>query len=177
MCFFLGKAIDCMLDAKGVNLFSFLTLFIFPYYPLLHSLGLFALFTSAAFHYETDKRIAGAVIACTALYVMNFAYSVRQQGPTGAMSLVSPFEKQEIVWTRCHCDLSFIFLYSNYLGNLTLIFLSIPSFQWGPLAWVVAAEIFPQRLRGKGMTITTLANWITNFCIAKAVPVMILPAK
>ncbi|GAB5036195.1 mfs sp sugar:h+ symporter [Nannochloropsis oceanica] len=85
--------------------------------------GLFALFTSAAFHYETDKRIAGAVIACTALYVMNFAYS------------------------------------------------------WGPLAWVVAAEIFPQRLRGKGMTITTLANWITNFCIAKAVPVMILPAN
>jgi len=53
----------------------------------------------------------------------------------------------------------------------------IPSSKWGPLAWVVSAEIFPQRLRGKGMTITTLANWLTNFCIAKAVPVMILPGR
>jgi hypothetical protein len=42
------------------------------------SLALFALFTSAAFDYQNDKRLAGVIIACTALYVMNFAYSVRQ---------------------------------------------------------------------------------------------------
>ena len=49
--------------------------------------------------------------------------------------------------------------------------------QWGPLAWVVPAELFPQRLRGKGMTLTTLANWLTNFAIAKAVPLMIQPDR
>jgi len=27
------------------------------------------------------------------------------------------------------------------------------------------------------MTLTTLANWLTNFCIAKAVPVMMLLEK
>jgi hypothetical protein len=37
---------------------------------------------------------------------------------------------------------------------------------------VVAAEVFPQRLRGKGMTLTTLANWLTNFAIAKTVPLV-----
>lgn len=41
-----------------------------------------------------------------------------------------------------------------------------------PLGWVVAAEVFPQRLRGKGMTITTMANWLTNFLIAKTVPLV-----
>ncbi|EWM20620.1 General substrate transporter [Nannochloropsis gaditana] len=40
--------------------------------------ALFALFTSAAFDYQNDKRLAGVIIACTALYVMNFAYSIRQ---------------------------------------------------------------------------------------------------
>ncbi len=37
---------------------------------------------------------------------------------------------------------------------------------------MVAAEVFPQRLRGKGMTLTTLANWLTNFMIAKTVPLV-----
>lgn len=48
-----------------------------PSFPSL-SLALFALFTSPAFDYQNDKRLAGVIIACTALYVMNFAYSVRQ---------------------------------------------------------------------------------------------------
>ena len=48
------------------------------------------------------------------------------------------------------------------------------SYSWGPLGWIVPAEIFPQNLRGKGMTITTLANWLSNFLISKMVPIMIL---
>jgi len=43
--------------------------------------------------------------------------------------------------------------------------------------WVVAAEVFPQRLRGRGMTLTTLANWLSNFLIARTLPVMILPTS
>lgn len=37
----------------------------------------------------------------------------------------------------------------------------------------MAAEIFPQRLRGKGLTLTTAASWLTTFAIARAVPLMI----
>jgi hypothetical protein len=29
----------------------------------------------------------------------------------------------------------------------------------------VASEIFPQRLRGKGMTLTTLANWYVTLTL------------
>jgi len=48
------------------------------------------------------------------------------------------------------------------------------AYSWGPLGWTIPAEIFPQTLRGKGMTLTTLANWVTNFAISKAVPIMML---
>lgn len=141
--------------------------------PFTSSLGLFALFTSAAFDYQTDKRLAGAVIACTAFYVMNFAYSVRTPFDF-CLPPILFFSLPFLSLSRCA---------DHRLHTLTLRSLPpfcrafLPSSQWGPLAWVVSAEIFPQRLRGKGMTITTLANWLTNFCIAKAVPVMILPER
>ena len=148
-------------------------------YSFLYPLGLFSLFTSAAFDYQTDKRLAGAVIACTALYVMNFAYSVRQQEPR---ALLLRFGSRTQCGQNATSDVILISVYDNYPGFYLSILIhsflsSSPFSQWGPLAWVVSAEIFPQRLRGKGMTITTLANWLTNFCIAKAVPVMILPER
>jgi SP family sugar:H+ symporter-like MFS transporter len=37
----------------------------------------------------------------------------------------------------------------------------------GPVAWVVAAEIFPQRLAAKCVTLATAANWGTNTVISE----------
>ena len=37
---------------------------------------------------------------------------------------------------------------------------------WGPLAWVVCAEIFPPRWKGIGMGVATATNWTFNFLIA-----------
>jgi SP family sugar:H+ symporter-like MFS transporter len=36
---------------------------------------------------------------------------------------------------------------------------------WGPLAWVVCAEIFPSRWKGAGMGVATATNWTFNFLI------------
>jgi sugar porter (SP) family MFS transporter len=44
---------------------------------------------------------------------------------------------------------------------------------WGPVPWVVCAEIFPQRLRGKAMSISTATNWWTNFIIGQTTPFML----
>ena len=59
----------------------------------------------------------------------------------------------------------------------TAIYVLNFAYSWGPLGWVVAAEVFPQHLRGKGMGITTLANWLSNFLIARTLPLMILPTS
>jgi len=50
------------------------------------------------------------------------------------------------------------------------------SFGWGPIAWVVCAEIFPQRLRGKAMTVSTFMNWTMNTVIGQVTPFLLQPS-
>ena len=49
------------------------------------------------------------------------------------------------------------------------------AYSWGPLGWVIPAEIFDQDLRDCGMALATTANWATNFAIAKLTPLLLLP--
>jgi len=44
---------------------------------------------------------------------------------------------------------------------------------WGPIAWVVTGEIFPLKVRSKGLSITTASNWLLNWAIAYATPFMV----
>ncbi|BEJ16987.1 hypothetical protein CspHIS471_0603880 [Cutaneotrichosporon sp. HIS471] len=44
---------------------------------------------------------------------------------------------------------------------------------WGPLAWVVSAEVFPLDMRAKGMSFSSGTNWLMNFTVAMVTPVMI----
>ncbi|MGQ3674048.1 sugar porter family MFS transporter [Xanthobacter sp. TB0139] len=43
----------------------------------------------------------------------------------------------------------------------------------GPLPWVMMSEIFPQNVRGLGMSAATLANWGFNFLVVFSFPVLI----
>ncbi len=48
----------------------------------------------------------------------------------------------------------------------------------GPIVWVVMSEIFPTKIRGRAMSISTVALWIACFAVSMAFPVMLerLPA-
>jgi len=46
----------------------------------------------------------------------------------------------------------------------------LPIFRWGPIPWLLGAEIFPLRARAKGMALSTSVNWISNFIIAFITP-------
>lgn len=50
------------------------------------------------------------------------------------------------------------------------------AYSWGPIPWVVCAEIFPNKLRGKAMSVSTATNWLTNFLIAQLTPIMYNPS-
>ncbi|KAF8881163.1 general substrate transporter [Gymnopilus junonius] len=41
---------------------------------------------------------------------------------------------------------------------------------WGPIPWLLGAEIFPLRARAKGMALSTSVNWMSNFIIAFITP-------
>jgi sugar porter (SP) family MFS transporter len=44
---------------------------------------------------------------------------------------------------------------------------------WGPIPWVVCAEVFPSRLRAKGMSLAVASNWLWNFAIGYATPYLV----
>jgi len=69
---------------------------------------------------------------------------------------------------------SFNYNESNVLAALIVVFCALYvisfAYSWGPVGWIVPAEIFPMHLRGKGMSITTTGNWLANFAIGRLTP-------
>ena len=64
----------------------------------------------------------------------------------------------------------------NVIGIGTLIFIIIytASFMmsWGPICWVLIAEIFPNKIRGKAVAIAVAAQWAANYFISSTYPFM-----
>ena len=46
------------------------------------------------------------------------------------------------------------------------------SFSWGPVVWVMLAEIYPNAIRGKAMSIAIGAQWIMNFIVSLTFPML-----
>ena len=51
-------------------------------------------------------------------------------------------------------------------------YLVVASFapSWGPVSWVYPPELFPLRLRGKAVALSTSSNWIFNFALSYYTP-------
>lgn len=66
--------------------------------------------------------------------------------------------------------------YYNIIGIGTLVFIIIytASFMmsWGPICWVLIAEIFPNKIRGKAVAIAVAAQWASNYFISSTYPAM-----
>jgi MFS family permease len=43
----------------------------------------------------------------------------------------------------------------------------------GPVVWVVLSEIFPTRLRGRAMSVATLALWAACYLVSQTFPVLL----
>lgn len=57
--------------------------------------------------------------------------------------------------------------------TLKVLFLAFMQGCVGPVTWLVATEIFPQRLRGLGTGISVFFLWIVNFIIGFAFPILL----
>lgn len=51
-----------------------------------------------------------------------------------------------------------------------LTFIACFAFSFGPVTWVINSEIFPTRIRGRAMSIATMATWISTFLVGQTVP-------
>jgi SP family sugar:H+ symporter-like MFS transporter len=44
---------------------------------------------------------------------------------------------------------------------------------WGPVMWVMLGEMFPNQIRGSGLAVSGLAQWLSNFAITMTFPLLL----
>ena len=73
--------------------------------------------------------------------------------------------------------LSVLYFINQTSGILVLIFIlgycAFFSASLGPTVWVMVAELFPNRLRSKGMSVAVIALWIACTIVTIAFPIML----
>ncbi|OZJ01373.1 hypothetical protein BZG36_05662, partial [Bifiguratus adelaidae] len=53
------------------------------------------------------------------------------------------------------------------------LFVACFAYSWGPCGWLYPAELYPQRVRAKAISMTTAANWLFNFAVGQLTPLML----
>ncbi len=68
------------------------------------------------------------------------------------------------------------FRFQLFTGGLvllfTLLYVAFFAMAMGPVVWVVMAEIFPTRIRGRAMAIATVILWFSDFLVSLTFPVI-----
>jgi SP family sugar:H+ symporter-like MFS transporter len=55
-------------------------------------------------------------------------------------------------------------------ANLYVIFFNM---SWGPVMWVMLGEMFPNQIRGSGLAVSGLAQWLSNFAVTMTFPILL----
>jgi SP family sugar:H+ symporter-like MFS transporter len=57
------------------------------------------------------------------------------------------------------------------------LFVLLFNVSWGPVMWVMLGEMFPNQMRGSGMAVSGLSQWLTNFGITMTFPFLLTTIK
>lgn len=81
----------------------------------------------------------------------------------GLFVRIAPPEKGEPVIPAGYFALVCIFLFAGFF-----------QFGWGPVCWIYVSEIPSARLRSMNVALAAATQWLFNFVVARAVPVMLV---
>jgi sugar porter (SP) family MFS transporter len=66
---------------------------------------------------------------------------------------------------------------SGTTGPIALVaanlYVMLFNFSWGPVMWVMLGEMFPNQIRGSGLAISGLSQWLSNFGITMTFPLLL----
>ncbi len=54
-----------------------------------------------------------------------------------------------------------------------VLFIACFAFSFGPITWVVVSEIFPTKVRGEAVAISTMSLWLANWIVGQFFPVLL----
>ena len=95
--------------------------------------------------------LIGSIGMAVCLASLAFCFSHAYQGAEGVV-LPSPYNSVAL-----------------FSANAYVVFFGV---SWGPVVWVLLAEIFPNRIRAPGLAIAASAQWIANFLVSISFPVL-----
>lgn len=161
---FIGISLQVLQQLVGMNAFMYFGPRIFEmmgaspirYQVLMNLVNFIATFPAIFFSDSFGRRIlliAGAIVCTLSCFLLGFVGS-------GGLS------DKMAVGIAPHKATSFITIHSVFL------FVAAFAATWGPIVWTYCSEIFPQKHRSRCMAIATTANWVGNYIIAQATPVM-----
>lgn len=55
---------------------------------------------------------------------------------------------------------------------LVIIYNAFFGYSWGPIPWLYPPEILPLSVRAKGASLSTASNWLFNFIVGEATPIL-----
>ena len=72
-------------------------------------------------------------------------------------------------------SLGFVFFFdaNGYLALFCMmVYVASFAMSWGPVTWVLLSEIFPNKIRGRAMSVAVAAQWIANYAVSMTFPIM-----
>jgi SP family arabinose:H+ symporter-like MFS transporter len=127
--------------------------------------------------FETAGLARGAaILQSTIVGIVNVLFTFV------AIALVDRLGRKPMLIAGCGgMGLSFLLLGAAFKFHLfsggavlvfTLLYVAFFAMTMGPIVWVVIAEIFPTRIRGRAMAIATAALWVADFAVSLTFPVI-----
>ena len=96
----------------------------------------------------------------------------------GSVGMAATLAAMVLAFSAAQVDDSGQLTLSDSMGRLALIagnaYVFFFNLSWGPVMWVLLGEMFPNQIRGLGLAISGLAQWLANFAITMTFPLLLV---
>ncbi len=132
------------------------------------------IFEMAGFGAETGNPVYNAILPSLPIGFVNVLFTIV------AMFLIDKWGRKPLLYlgligmTVSLIALGISFTFYQAMGDALkwisfismIIYIPFFAISLGPIAWLLISEVFPTKIRGLGMSIATMVNWLANFLIA-----------
>ena len=132
------------------------------------------IFEMAGFGAESGNAVYNAILPSLPIGFVNVLFTVM------AMFLIDKWGRKPLLYLGLTgmvialVALGIGFTFHDSIGGALkwisfvsmIIYIPFFAISLGPIAWLLISEVYPTKIRGLGMSIATMVNWLSNFLIA-----------
>jgi MFS transporter, SP family, sugar:H+ symporter len=142
-----------------------------------------AVLWQAAGFSESDSlliNIIGGTLSIASCFITFFLVDKVGRKPlllVGSVGMAITLILVAFAFTGAPVDAKGNLVLSSSMGILALvaanIYVMFFNMSWGPVTWIMLGEMFPNQIRGTGLAIAGLGQWVANFIITLTFPMLL----